>query len=205
MTAEKLGDNFALNADTLGKKTARRLRTGFALGGIAAIVIGAAILFTPEKTLSAVGILLSIYFFVAGAIRIFTGLTSQDMAGGLRALNIVLGLLFVAAGVLTAKNGETTASAVLLFLVIAAGFVWIVEGVITLAEAGRSRSAGWAIAYGALTLIVGISIIAVPVWSLLWFMIYTGIVLIVLGVLGIVRAITFGRPRRASASNTVNP
>jgi uncharacterized membrane protein HdeD (DUF308 family) len=88
---------------------------------------------------------------------------------------------------------STAALALVIFTVAFIGVGWIIEGVMALAEAGRSGSAGWSIAFGILSILAGIVVLVLPVSSAAFLLLFAAIALIVLGIVGIVRAFTFGR------------
>lgn len=175
------------------------LRTAILIGSIISLVFGVVMLVWPVKSAVAVTILVAIYAIIGGLLHLAYGFFSRGTGGWTRAGLIVLGLVFLAAGVVSFLNlGETT----LLLAVIVTTFIgiaWIIDGVVALFSLGVSDTAwpgaerphkGWTIAYGIIGILAGAFVIVSPAFTALWLWIFLGATLIVLGVIGIVRAAT---------------
>jgi uncharacterized membrane protein HdeD (DUF308 family) len=145
-------------------------------------------------------ILLGIYFIVAGLAYAGLGLFSKGISGGARALDVILGVLFVVAGIMALANAQATAVALAVFLGILVGVLWIIEGAVTLAQAGDTPSRGWAIFLGILSIVAGVTLLFSPLWGAIVLFIFAGVSLIVLGLMQIVRAFTFGRGASPAAA-----
>jgi uncharacterized membrane protein HdeD (DUF308 family) len=190
---ENLVHDFALNAKNLSKSAINGIRLAFGIGGIVAVILGIILLVWPAKTLGAVAIFLGIYFLVAGVIRLAMGIFSKGISGGMRTLDILLGVLLIVAGVIALKNVAATTAALLILIVAVIGVGWIIEGVLAIVESRGAPSSGWAITSGVISIIAGIVVLVIPGWSAVWLILMAGIVLIIVGILGIVRAFTFGK------------
>jgi uncharacterized membrane protein HdeD (DUF308 family) len=197
---ENLVHDFALNAKNLSKAAINGIRLAFGIGGIVALILGIILLVWPAKTLGVVAIFLGIYFLVAGVIRLAMGIFSKGISGGMRTLDILLGVLLIVAGVIALKNVAATTAALLILIVAVIGVGWIIEGVLAIVESRGAPSSGWAITSGIISIIAGIVVLVVPGWSAVWLVLMAGIVLIIVGILGIVRAFTFGRDALKTAA-----
>ncbi len=186
-------DIFSLDPQKLADKAVKGLRTAFAVSGAAALILGIVLLLWPSKTLAVVAVFLGINFLIAGAVRVAMGIFSHSLSAGLRILDVFLGLLILVAGVITLRNAAATGEALLIFTVIFIGIGWIIEGIIAIAEAGKGSTRLWALVFGALSVLAGIVVLVVPVWTAQWLLLVTAIMLIILGVVGLVRAFTFGK------------
>ncbi|MBP3035432.1 DUF308 domain-containing protein [Arthrobacter sp. zg-ZUI100] len=184
----------SLDIAGLTRTAVRTIRGGLALTGVLSIVLGALVLFWPEATLEVIAFLFGLFFLVAGAVRVITGLVTP-LLGGLRVLNILTGVLLFIFGVVAMRNPLAS----LAVLALAIGVAWIVEGIMALAETESGGSRWYAIAYGVISIIAGIVVLFLPVGSLTTLVIFGGIFLVVLGIVEVVRAFTFGRglPRAA--------
>lgn len=191
--SEFTADIFALDPHKLADKAIKGLRTAFALSGAVALVLGIVLLLWPTKTLAVVAVFLGINFLITGAVKAAVGIFSHSLSAGLRILDVVLGLLVLVAGVIMLRNAAATGEALLLFTVIFIGIGWIIEGIMAIAEAGKGPTRTWAIVFGVLSVLAGIAVLVVPVWTAQWLLLLTAIMLIVLGVVGLVRAFTFGK------------
>lgn len=186
-------DIFALDPQKLASKAIKGLRVAFAISGAAALILGIILLVWPTKTLAVVAIFLGINFLIAGAVKVGLGIFSHSLSAGLRILDVFLGLLILVAGVITLRNAAATGEALLIFTVIFIGVGWIIEGIIAIAEAGKASTRTWAIVFGLLSIIAGIIVLVVPVWTAQWLLLVTALTLIVLGAVGLIRAFTFGK------------
>jgi uncharacterized membrane protein HdeD (DUF308 family) len=189
--------SFSLDASGLTKSAINTVRATLGISGAVALIFGVLITFWPKGSAVALAFLLGIYFIVAGLAYLGLGIFSRGISGGTRALDIVLGLLFLVGGVLTLANPSESALIFGVFLGVFVGILWIVEGVVALVQSGDAGSRGWAIFFGLLSLIAGIVLLFSPLWGAVVLFWVTGIALIVLGILQIVRAFTFGRHARA--------
>jgi uncharacterized membrane protein HdeD (DUF308 family) len=187
------GSDFTLHARDLTKSAINGFRVAFAVGGVVALILGIILLFWPVKTVAVVAAILGINFIVIGIIRVALGIFAAGTSGGHRLLNILLGLLLVAAGIIALRNLATTAVTLLILAVVVIGIGWIVDGVLSIVESRGAQSSGWAIAYGVISILAGIAVVSVPGWSITWLILFSAIALIVIGVAGVIRGFTFGR------------
>lgn len=193
-------DHFAVDAKKLTASAINGIRVAFGVGGAAALILGIVLLFVPRETLQVAAILLGIYFLIAGIVRLALGIFSRGITGGMRTLDILLGLLLIIAGIIALRNSAVTGAALLILLVAVIGIGWIIEGVLAIVESGGAASRGWAIAFGVLSIIAGIIVLVIPGWASVWLVLFSAITLIVLGIVGIVRAFTFGREELKAAT-----
>jgi len=186
-------DVFSIDAHSLTKSAIQGIRIAFGISGAVALILGIILLFWPVKTLAVVAVFLGLNFLITGAIKLAIGIFSRGLSGGLRTLDILLGLFLIVAGIIAIKNSAATGEALVILIVAIIGIGWIIEGVLAIVESGKGPSRLWAIVFGALSIVAGIVVLAVPGWSALWLLTITAIVLIILGVLGVIRGFTFGR------------
>lgn len=190
---EVVVDVFSLDPKKLTKKAINGLRGAFAVSGVVALLLGIVLLIWPDKTLAVVAVFLGINFLITGAVKLGIGIFSSGLSAGLRVLDILLGLFLMVAGIVAIKNSAATGEALLIFTVIIIGIGWIIEGILAMVEAGKGENRLWAIIFGVISVIAGIVVLAVPGWTAVWLMLMTAIMLIILGIVGIVRAFTFGK------------
>lgn len=178
----------SLEVSELTRKVVRGIRTGMVVTGVLSVVLGALVLFWPGATLDVIAVLFGLYFVVSGAVRVVTGLVTP-LVGGLRVLNILIGLLLLIAGVAAIRNPLASLSVLALFI----GIAWIVEGIMSLTEVESGGSRWYAIIYGIVSIIAGVVVLFLPVSSLAALVIFGGVALVVLGIVEVVRAFSFGR------------
>lgn len=169
------------------------IRTALGLGGLVALVVGILILVWPGKSAVVFTLIIAIYAIVAGLIYAGLGIFSKVKGGWSRLGHIVLGLVFVAAGVIAFLNPAVSTATFAAIVVIFIGIAWIIEGIVALSTLGDAASKGWSIFFAIVSIIAGIVIIFSPLFAagVLW--LFLAISLIVLGIIQIVRAFTFGK------------
>ena len=128
------------------------------------------------------------------AIRIIMGVMGV--------IGVILGLalllrpdktLIAVGGIVIVRNTALSASALTLLVTIIVGISWIMEGVMSLAASWGLPHSGWAIFSGVVSIIAGIIVMIYPLSSVIFLVIFSGCALLVLGVVSIIRAFTFGR------------
>ena len=180
----------------LPQKAKNAIRGLYGIIGVAAIVLGVALLIWPGKTLGVAAVALGIYFVVSGVIRIVSAIVTSGLPSGWRILDILIGIMLSVGGVLMLKNAALSGQALAVFITMVVGLGWMMEGVMALAESWRLPSSGWAVLYAIISIIAGLVVLVSPVSSMLFLVIFCGCALIVMGVSSMVRAFKFGRPRR---------
>ncbi|MEN2737784.1 DUF308 domain-containing protein [Microbacterium sp. X-17] len=154
--------DLSLDASEMTRSAINAIRAVMGVSGAVAVILGVVLLFWPAKTIAVLAVFLGIYFLIAGIMRLGMGIFARGIGGGIRTLNIILGVLLVFLAVVTLKNVSTAATVLVIFALAFIGVGWIIEGVMALVEAGRARSAGWAIAYGILSIIAGLVVLFLP-------------------------------------------
>lgn len=184
---------FVLDSSQLTKSAVTAVRVAFGVGGVATLAIGLLITFWPGATASAIALLLGIYWVITGVAYLVIAVSAKGLRTGSRVLDVVLGLLMVVAGIIVAANPSESAIVLGVFLGIYIGVLWLFEGVVTLLQSGDAPSRGWAICFGIISILAGLSLFTSPLWGIELLFWMAGIGLIVLGAVQLVRAFTFGR------------
>ena len=200
-TSASLPDRDAFSGDTaaLERSLTNGIRVAYAIAGVVALILGAVLLIWPEKTVAVVAAIIGIYFVVTGVVKLALGIFSRGIGGGQRAFDIFLGALLLILGIFALRNLTGSSAALLILIVTLIGIGWILDGIFAIVESGASASRGWAISYGIIGILAGLFILLAPAWSITVLILYGGIVLIVLGVVGVIRAFTFGRDAEVRA------
>ncbi|MFF1633074.1 HdeD family acid-resistance protein [Leifsonia sp. NPDC058248] len=190
---------FSLDAENLDRSAINGVRIALGISGVAALVLGVVLLFWPEKTLAVAAVFLGVYFIIAGVMRVALGIFGRGINGGMRTLNIILGVLLVIAGIVALKNVSAAAVTLVIIAIAFVGIGWIIEGVMSIAESSRASRSGWAITYGVVSILAGIVVLFLPASSAVFLLWFAAIALVVLGIIGIMRAFTFGRDARKAS------
>lgn len=187
---------FKLVEEWLPQQAKNAIRGVYGVLGVVALILGLALLIWPGATLKVAAIALGAYFVVSGVIRIVTAVVELGLPGGWRVLDILIGVLLTVGGVIVLKNAALSGATLAVLITMVVGLGWMMEGVMALVESWRMPSSGWAVVYALLSIVAGLIVLFSPVSSTAWLILFGGCALIMLGVVAIVRAFTFGKPRR---------
>ena len=181
----------------LPQQAKNAVRALYGVIGVAAVVLGLALLLWPSHTLVIAAVLLGIYFVVSGVIRIVSSIVELGLPAGWRVLNVFVGILLSIGGVVVLKNAALSGTTMLVMITLVVGIGWIIEGVTALLESWKLPQSGWSVLYAIVSVLAGLIVLFAPLSSAMWLMVFGGIALIVMGVASVVRAFSFGRTPKA--------
>ncbi|MBT2485892.1 MULTISPECIES: HdeD family acid-resistance protein [unclassified Microbacterium] len=181
---------------TEAKSVFKSIRVALAVSGVVALIAGIVLLVWPVKSGVIITAIFASYLIVAGLIYIGLGIFSGAKGGWARVGHIVLGLLYIVAGVIAFANLEAATATLALVVVIFIGISWIVDGVVALSLLGSDGSRVWTLLYALLSIIAGLIVIFSPLIAGFAFWLLLGISLVALGIVQIVRAITLGKDEK---------
>lgn len=153
--------------------------------GIVLIVLGGAIMFWPQATVSVLAILLGVSLIVSGIFGLVASFTTGSADTGTRVLQGIVGGLSILLGVLAFQSIFQAVEILALFI----GIGWLMRGifdiVIGLQSKGRPGR-GWTIAFGVLGTLAGIVVLVWPGMTLAVLAWITGLWLVLFGVLQVI-------------------
>ncbi|PVE95692.1 DUF308 domain-containing protein [Microbacterium sp. TPD7012] len=179
------------------KSLFKSIRVALAVSGVVALIAGLVLLIWPVKSAVIVTAIFATYLIIAGLVYIGLGIFSGAKGGWSRVGHIVLGLVYIVAGVIAYANLGAAAATLAFVVVFFIGISWIVDGVVSLSLLGRDGSRVWTLLYALLSIIAGIIVLFSPIIAGLAFWLLLGISLVALGIVQIVRAITLGKDEKA--------
>ena len=142
--------------------------------GILLIILGVLALVFPVLASVWVTGVIAVVFLVGGVVGWISNLArSKRMGRWICFWRLVVSTLFIVAGASMISNFRSPADAAeqVATLSLAIGIVFVVEGVVAFFN-GLSHSnrpgAGWAVANGVITFILGLLIVTLKFWGLLW-------------------------------------
>jgi uncharacterized membrane protein HdeD (DUF308 family) len=150
--------------------------------GIASVALGVIVVAWPKETIYAFAIVLGIWLFVSGLVRIIMAIADNRNTGGTRFLMAFLGLLSVLVGLFFVRHTFETVGT-LGFLI---GIFWVIGGLIEFFSAyGDKGSPGrdWRLIMGVLGFAAGIVTLAYPHMTVSILAIIMGIWLILFGLM----------------------
>lgn len=182
------------------KSLFKSIRITLAISGAIALIAGIVLLVWPLKTAVLVTGIIAAYLIVAGIVYVGLGIFSGKNRGWARIGHIVLGLLYIVAGVIAFVNLQAATISLALITAIFLGISWIIDGVVSLTLLNKDGSKAWTIIYAILSIVAGVIVLFSPLLAAvaLWWVL--GITLVVLGIIQIVRAITLGKDEKEIAA-----
>jgi uncharacterized membrane protein HdeD (DUF308 family) len=189
-----------VNSSYSGAPTSRHsgpARTGMALFGGAAVIVGGVLVFNPFAAVRTLALLLGLSLVIGGCLEMALGWES-----GRRASAVLLGAVLIVGGLLAAFWPEATVWTI----AVLTGVSLLVHGLtrIVLAFAARTEIPGWgwlALA-GAVNTVIGILALAWPEATVLILSLMLGLQIVAFGVLVLVAAFSGSRshPRPSPAA-----
>lgn len=186
-------DGLEIDPEKMARSAINAARTMLGVLGVIGILIGVALLVWPGKSLVVAATFAGVFFVITGVVRISVGIFTREVSSGFRILNLILGLFLLFGGIVALKNLTAAAGVLTVITVVLIGMGWFIEGIATLAQAGRGKSSGMAWARGAISVIAGLVVIIVPTWSALALVVMTGVTLVLIGIIGLVQAFSLGK------------
>ncbi len=182
-----------MSIDSLAKDAKNGIRTALGLGGLLALVAGFVIVFQPVGAAKFVTLVLAVYAIAAGLVYIGLGVFAAGKTGWARIGHILLGLVFIAAGIVAFANPAPTTAWLAVIVAIMVGIAWVIEGVVALSTLSLAASKGWTVFFAIVSIIAGIYLMFSPILGALTLWWILGIALIVIGIVNIFRAFSFGK------------
>lgn len=169
------------------------IRVTLAVSGAIALIAGIVLLIWPLKTAVIVTGIIAAYLIIAGIVYVGLGIFSGKKGGWARLGHILLGILYIVAGIIAFTNLAAATLTLAAVTAIFLGVSWIFDGVVALTLLNKDGSRAWTIIYAILSIAAGVIVLFAPLLAAaaLWWVL--GITLVALGIVQIVRAITLGK------------
>ncbi len=165
-------------------------RLALLVGGLVAVAFGIVVLAWPTKAAAALTGVIAVYAIIAGIVYIAIGLFAKALGAGGRIGHVILGILYVIAGVYAFSSLQQTAAFLALFLTIMVGVMWVIEGFTALFALSETGAKAFTVVYAIISILAGFTFLSSPIWGAVFLWWYLGIALIVLGILNVARAVT---------------
>ncbi|HEY1616751.1 MAG TPA: HdeD family acid-resistance protein [Streptosporangiaceae bacterium] len=168
------------------------------------IAVGIMLLVWPTATLTVVAILIGAALVVTGLLRLFDGAFGHGESGGMRAADIVIGILAIVAGLYCIKHQSVT----VLLVALVVGIIWIIHGIsdlIVAATSGKVPGRGLRAVTGVFSLAAGLVILFWPGISLVLLLTIMGAWLLFYGVILAVLAFRLRSEAKAATKSTRHP
>lgn len=155
--------------------------------GLLSIGLGLLFIVWPGRTITVLAVLFGVYLIVSGVVSLVQGF-NKDLSQGQRVLAILVGVISIVLGVLCFRGGITNGIYILSLFV---GFSFLFRGIYQMLagiQAKGQKGRGLVITAGVLGIIVGVIFLIAPFSSLFVLAMIAGIWLIALGILEVIFA-----------------
>ena len=177
----------------------RSIRLFLGVAGAVTLIAGLVLLIWPAKSAVIVTGIFASYLIIGGLVYLGLAVFSGRGGGWVRAGHIVLGLLYIATGVIAFANLGAATVTLAIIVAIFIGVSWIADGVVALSLMGSDASKVWTLLYALLGIIAGITVLFSPLYAATVLWLILGISLVVLGVVQLVRAFSMKGVQAAQA------
>jgi uncharacterized membrane protein HdeD (DUF308 family) len=168
------------------RKTERLLWWLAVAGAATSVILGILMVVWPEATLFLSAVLFGLWLMVHGIVYVVQAVTRTAEDAGMRALHGVLGVIFIALGIICLRHVLLT----LLAIATVIGLTWFIGGIVQLVSAFGRRYTGLTRVgigvLGGLTVAGGLIILFWPKLTLFAMVIFTGVWLILTGIVQLV-------------------
>jgi uncharacterized membrane protein HdeD (DUF308 family) len=174
------------------------------LASLGMLAVGIILLVWPKATLTVVAILIGAALLVAGVFRLFSGITAKGESGGMRAVDVIVGLLAIIVGLYCLKHHSLS----VLILALVVGVYWIIHGIgdlITAATSSGVPGRGLLAFGGVFSLAAGLVILFWPGVSLILLLTILGAWLLLYGVVLAVLAFRLRSEAKAGSARPAQP
>lgn len=167
------------------------IRAALTLSGAVALFVGVIVIIGFNQSPPWITWTIAIYAVVEGLVYLGLSAALGTLGAGPRVVHAVLGLVFVAVGIIGMVAVSTAPDWAFLNYGIVIGIAWILEAAATLTMPGNEQAHSWSSLFAVLSVIAGIFVLFSPIWGgmVLWALFAWA--LAVTGSLQIVRAARF--------------
>ena len=155
------------------------------VSGVVSVLIGLALVFFREESLTLIGFLIGLWILFAGIIRFLVALFGGDTEG--RWLLAIIGILGVALGIIVMSNPTETIAVIAIIV----GIFWIIFGLVDVFR-GITRSdmpnRWWSVLGGLIAFVAGVLLVFWTEPTVVVLALLAGIYLIIMGILEVVAA-----------------
>ncbi len=162
--------------------------------GVLTLILGIIVSFHPTGSLNVVAVLFGVLMILSGIFHLIRVFDPEELN---RVWAGISGLLFIVVGVILIRHLHLTRALIGLFI----GITWIVQGlgaIIGGAAGGARGGRGWWIAFGLVSIVAGIVVVATPTSSLNVLAVLLGIWFIIMGIFEIAGGFILRRALRTT-------
>ena len=162
--------------------------------GVLTLILGIIVSFHPTGSLNVIAVLFGVLMILSGIFHLIRVFEPEELN---RVWAGISGLLFIVIGVILIRHLHLTRALIGLFI----GITWIVQGLAAIiggAAGGARGGRGWWIAFGLVSIVAGIVVVATPTSSLNVLAVLLGIWFIIMGIFEIAGGLILRRALRTT-------
>jgi uncharacterized membrane protein HdeD (DUF308 family) len=162
--------------------------------GVLTLILGIIVSFHPTGSLNVIAVLFGVLMILSGIFHLIRVFEPEELN---RVWAGISGLLFIVIGVILIRHLHLTRALIGLFI----GITWIVQGLAAIiggAAGGARGGRGWWIAFGLVSIVAGIVVVATPTSSLNVLAVLLGIWFIIMGIFEIAGGFMLRRALRTT-------
>jgi uncharacterized membrane protein HdeD (DUF308 family) len=162
--------------------------------GVLTLILGIIVSFHPTGSLNVIAVLFGVLMILSGIFHLIRVFDPEELN---RVWAGISGLLFIVIGVILIRHLHLTRALIGLLI----GITWIVQGlgaIIGGAAGGARGGRGWWIAFGLVSIVAGIVVVATPTSSLNVLAVLLGIWFIIMGIFEIAGGVMLRRTLRTT-------
>lgn len=151
------------------------------LVGVLSVVFGVVVWIWPSETLYTFAVLVGIWLIVLGVSRLVSAfMYVPDRTTGQHVLSGVAGVLYIIGGAICLRHLVVSLALIAVFVALQ----WLLTGIADLTFAMHNQGAErvWLIISGVLSLILGLIFLSLPGLSLRFFLVFTAVTALIVGI-----------------------
>ncbi|MDN2450979.1 HdeD family acid-resistance protein [Leuconostoc sp. UCMA20149] len=168
-----------------------KLRRAVGFDGLISTIIGALIVFLPNRSARAAAGMIGAALIVVGLIKLIAVFKSDVENGMARLGNLIVSIIYLVAGIFIFIDMQSAAISLILVVGILTGMTWLIEGFIQITIINQiSTNKTWSIISALISILGGLSLLFSPVLGGLIVWTFFGMALLVIGIFKLIQYFT---------------
>ncbi|WP_220739157.1 DUF308 domain-containing protein [Leuconostoc miyukkimchii] len=168
-----------------------KLRRTIGFDGLISTVIGALIVFLPNRSARAAAGMIGAALIAVGLFKLLS-VFKRDLENGMARLgNLIVSIIYLVAGIFIFIDMQSAAISLILVVGILTGMTWLIEGLVQFTIVNRiSTNKTWSIVSALVSILGGLSLLLSPVFGGLIVWTFFGASLLIVGIFKLIQYFT---------------
>lgn len=168
-----------------------KLRRAIGFDGLVSVIIGALIVFLPNRTANAAAALIGAALIAIGLFKLLSVFKDDSESGMARLGNLIVSIIYLVAGIFIFVDIKSAGISLILVVGILTGMTWLIEGIIQLTIIKYiNMNKTWFIISALISIVAGFSLLISPLIAGLVVWTFFGISLLVIGIFKLIQYVT---------------